>query len=89
MYAGHATCPWEAVETLMCKIARAPLPFKLALHHVQEMTAPGMGPDKMSLLAKKERAELNAVGSMVDLVDFLDRKVEEHTGRVGGMRRNL
>lgn len=89
LFAGHATCPWETVETLMCKLAKAPLPFKLALHHVQEMTAPGMGPDKTSLLAKKERAELNALANMADLVDFLDRKVEEHTGRVGGMRRDL
>ncbi|EFY97233.2 dihydrouridine synthase 4-like protein [Metarhizium robertsii ARSEF 23] len=88
LFAGHAACPWEAVETLMCKVARAPLPFKLALHHVQEMTAPGMGPDKRALLNKRERAELNACGSMLDLVDFLDAKVEEHTGRKG-MRRDL
>lgn len=89
LYAGFASCPWEAVETLMCRLSRAPLPFKLALHHVQEMTAPGMGPDKTALLSKKERAELNALGNMLDLVDFLDRKVEEHAGRVGGMRRDL
>ncbi|KID77234.1 tRNA-dihydrouridine(20a/20b) synthase [NAD(P)+]-like [Metarhizium brunneum] len=88
LFAGHAACPWEAVETLMCRVARAPLPFKLALHHVQEMTAPGMGPDKRALLNKRERAELNACGSMLDLVDFLDAKVEEHTGRKG-MRRDL
>ncbi|KAK9439380.1 Dihydrouridine synthase [Metarhizium brunneum] len=88
LFAGHAACPWEAVETLMCRVARAPLPFKLALHHVQEMAAPGMGPDKRALLNKRERAELNACGSMLDLVDFLDAKVEEHTGRKG-MRRDL
>ncbi|KAG8421700.1 tRNA dihydrouridine synthase [Metarhizium acridum] len=88
LFAGHAACPWEAVETLMCKMARAPLPFKLALHHVQEMTGPGMGPDKRALLNKRERAELNACESMLDLVDFLDTKVEEHTGRKG-MRRDL
>ncbi|KAK2592324.1 tRNA dihydrouridine synthase [Conoideocrella luteorostrata] len=89
LYAGYSSCPWEAVEMLMCRIARAPLPYKLALHHIQEMTGPGMGPNKSALLSKRERAELNALGNMVDLVDFLDRKVEEHTGRVGGMRRDL
>ncbi|TWU78405.1 hypothetical protein ED733_008789 [Metarhizium rileyi] len=87
LFAGYTACPWEAVEVLMCRLARAPLPFKLALHHVQEMTAPGMGPDKSALLNKRERAELNACGSMFDLVDFLDSKVEEHTGK--GMRRDL
>ncbi|GAO15961.1 hypothetical protein UVI_02039810 [Ustilaginoidea virens] len=89
LYAGYRSCPWEAVETLMCRMAKAPLPYKLALHHIQEMTAPGMGPDKTALLSKKERAELNALGNMAELVDFLDRKVEEHTGRIGGMRRDL
>ncbi|KHN94175.1 Dihydrouridine synthase [Metarhizium album ARSEF 1941] len=88
LFAGHAACPWEAVETLMCRLARAPLPFKLALHHVQEMTGPGMGPDKRALLSKRERAQLNACESMLDLVDFLDAKLEEHTGRQG-MRRDL
>jgi tRNA-dihydrouridine synthase 4 len=88
LFAGHAACPWEAVETLMCKVARAPLPFKLALHHVQQMTGPGMGADRRALLSKKERAELNACGSMIDLIDFLDGKVAQHTGRCG-MRRDL
>lgn len=89
LYDGFAACPWEALETFMCKLVRAPLPFKLALHHVQQMTGTGMGPNKTALLSKKERTELNALGDMLDLVDFLDRVVEEHTGRVGGMRRDL
>ncbi|OAQ63347.1 dihydrouridine synthase 4-like protein [Pochonia chlamydosporia 170] len=87
LFAGYAACPWEAVETLMCKVARAPLPFKLALHHVQEMTGPGMGSEKGALLSKRERGELNGCGSMVELVDFLDGKMEERMGRV--MRRDL
>ncbi|KAG6178492.1 hypothetical protein E4U36_006358 [Claviceps purpurea] len=89
LYDSFAACPWEALETFMCKLVRAPLPFKLALHHVQQMTGTGMGPNKTALLSKKERTELNALGDMLDLVDFLDRVVEEHTGRVGGMRRDL
>lgn len=87
LFAGYAACPWEAVETLMCKVARAPLPFKLALHHVQEMTGPGMGSEKGALLSKRERGGLNGCGSMVELVDFLDGKMEERMGRV--MRRDL
>lgn len=89
LFAGHASCPWEAVEVLMCRLSRAPLPYKLALHHVQQMTGPGMGPDKHSLLSKKERAQLNALPNMLELVDFLDGAVERYTGRAGGMRRDL
>ncbi|KAG5973877.1 hypothetical protein E4U55_000219 [Claviceps digitariae] len=89
LYADFPTCPWEALETFLCRLVRAPLPFKLALHHVQQMTSPGMGFDKTALLSKKERAELNSLGNMLDLVDFLDRVVEQRTGRVGGMRRDL
>ncbi|KAL6869035.1 tRNA dihydrouridine synthase [Amphichorda felina] len=89
LFAGHATCPWEAVERFMCNVAHAPIPFKLTLHHVHEMCSPGMGADKTALLTRKERAELNGLGSMVELVDFLDDKIEEHTGQVGGLRRDL
>lgn len=89
LFAGHAACPWEAVEVFMCNAARSPLPFKLTLHHVQEMCGPGMGPDKTSLLTKKERAVLNELSDMIELVDFLDEVIDEKTGRVGGLRRNL
>lgn len=89
LYAGYATCPWEALETLMCRIAQAPLPFKLAHHHIQEIVGTGYGDDKSSLLSKKERAKMNELTNMVDLIDFLDEKVEEHTGQVGGIRRDL
>ena len=33
LFAGHETCPWEAVELFMNKVAKAPLPFKLVQHH--------------------------------------------------------
>ncbi|KAF5240964.1 hypothetical protein FAUST_4082 [Fusarium austroamericanum] len=87
--AGYSACPWEAVETFMCKVARAPVPFKLVQHHVMEMTAPGMGPDKTSLLEKKERGEIMKLNNTCEIVDYLDEKIEEKTGRVGGMRRDL
>lgn len=89
LFAGYSACPWEAVETFMCNVARCPLPFKLVQHHIQEMCGPGMGGDKTSLLTRKERAELMAVTNMCDLVDFLDDRIDEKTGRPGGLRRNL
>ncbi|KAG5922242.1 hypothetical protein E4U42_005534 [Claviceps africana] len=89
LHAGSPACPWDALETFLCRLVRAPLPFKLALHHVQQMTGPGMAPDKTALLSKRERAELNAAGDMLDLMDFLDRVVEQRTGRAGGVRRHL
>lgn len=87
LFAGHRTCPWEAVERFMCNVARAPIPFKLTLHHVYDMCSPGMGADKTALLSKKERVQLNTLGSMFELIDFLDEKMEERTGR--GLRRDL
>jgi tRNA-dihydrouridine synthase 4 len=74
LYAGYDACPWEAVETFMINAARAPLPFKLTLHHVAQMCAPGMGPNKSALLSKPERTALMACANMCDLIDFLDEK---------------
>ncbi|KAH8910736.1 FMN-linked oxidoreductase [Coniochaeta sp. PMI_546] len=74
LYAGYDACPWEAIETFMINVARAPLPFKLTLHHVSQMCAPGMGPNKSALLTKLERAALMACTNMCDLIDFLDEK---------------
>ncbi|KAM6481903.1 hypothetical protein HDV62DRAFT_361551 [Trichoderma sp. SZMC 28011] len=88
LFAGYSACPWETLETFMCNVARCPLPLKLVVHHVQEMCAPGMGDDKSSLLSKKERARLVDFTNMADLIDFLDEKIEEHTGQKG-MRRDL
>ncbi|KAK5987579.1 tRNA-dihydrouridine(20a/20b) synthase-like [Cladobotryum mycophilum] len=89
LFAGHSACPWEAVETFMCNVARAPLPFKHAVHHVSEMCGPGMGDDKTSLLSKKERSSLSDLANMAELIDYLDEKIEERIGQVGGLRRNL
>ena len=89
LFAGHRICPWEAVETFMCNVARAPLPFKLTQHHIQEMCAPGMGRDKSALLSRKDRARIMSLTNMVDLVDFLDERIEARMGQSGGLRRDL
>lgn len=83
LFAGHETCPWSAVDVFMSNLARAPLPLKLVVHHLTEMTGPGYGPDKTSLLSRKERAYLCELGNLVDVVDFLDEVRKES----GGLRR--
>lgn len=87
LFAGHEACPWEAVELFMNKVVRAPLPLKLVQHHLGEMCGPGYGPDKSSLLNKKERMEMYNCANMCDLIDFLDEKMESR-GRKEGLRRN-
>ncbi|KAM3537912.1 hypothetical protein ARSEF1564_009167 [Beauveria bassiana] len=89
LFAGHAACPWEAVERFMCRAARAPLPLKLAVHHVQEMCGPGFGPDRSALLSKKERQAFALMTDMTELVDFMDNKIVEHKGQTSGLRRDL
>lgn len=81
LYAGHTACPWSAVESFLNHAARGPLPFKLVLHHLSEMCAPGMGPDKGALLTRQERAEMMRCGNMLDLIDFLDGKREVRRDR--------
>lgn len=89
LFAGYQSCPWHALETFMCNVARCPLPFKFVLHHVSEMCGPGMGPNKTALLPKRQRLRLMEISNMLDLVDFLDQQLEEQTGRKGGLRRDL
>lgn len=54
---------------------------------VGEMCGPGYGPDKSSLLSKKERMEMYGCANMCDLIDFVDEKMESR-GRKGGLRRD-
>lgn len=89
LFAGHAACPWEAVERFMCHAARAPLPLKLAVHHVQEMCGPGFGDDKSQLLSRKERQAFALMTDVTELMDFLDDKIAEHKGQAMGLRRDL
>ncbi|OAA64985.1 dihydrouridine synthase 4-like protein [Cordyceps fumosorosea ARSEF 2679] len=89
LFAGHAACPWEAVEHFACRAARAPLPLKLAVHHVQEMCGPGLGADKGALLSRRERQAFARMTDVTELMDFLDDKIAEHKGQTTGLRRDL
>ncbi|CAP69248.1 uncharacterized protein PODANS_1_9140, partial [Podospora anserina S mat+] len=85
LFSGRNSCPWEAVEYFLNKTIKAPMPFKLVLHHINEMCSPGMGPsqkDKVALLNKQERAELMKVGDMTELIDFLEEKKPGGIGRM-------
>ncbi|KAE9573277.1 hypothetical protein CGMCC3_g10691 [Colletotrichum fructicola] len=79
MYAGYEACPWEAVESFMRHVIRAPIPVKLVQHHLHEMVGPGMGPDKKALLDKQERAALQRLDSMIDVIDFMDDAINRKT----------
>ena len=83
LFNGFDTCPWGAVETFMNKVMKAPIPFKLVVHHLSEMVGTdrasgqiggGLGP----LLDKGQRMEMIACQSMLELIDFLDhvREIE-------------
>jgi tRNA-dihydrouridine synthase 4 len=60
--------------------------FVLIQNTVGEMCGPGYGPDKSSLLDKKERMEMYNCTNMCDLIDFLDEKMENRGGKTGLMR---
>ncbi|KAK2004585.1 dihydrouridine synthase [Colletotrichum falcatum] len=87
LYAGHEACPWEAVESFMRHVVRAPMPVKLVQHHLHEMCGPGMGPDKRALLNRQERVALLGLDNMVDVIDFMDDAISRKTGRTDGLRR--
>lgn len=77
LFAGHESCPWEAVEKFINKVVKAPIPFKLVVHHLSEMVATDrqggtIGGGKGTLLTKDERRIMMECGNMVELVDFLD-----------------
>ncbi|OBT75030.1 hypothetical protein VF21_06344 [Pseudogymnoascus sp. 05NY08] len=72
LFAGHDTCPWEAVEHFLNRVVRAPIPFKLVVHHLSQMTG-SAGGAKPALLGKEERGELMECRDMIEVIDFLDR----------------
>lgn len=76
-----------AFRRLHSSPARQCLRLLLIYNIVGEMCGPGYGPDKSSLLSKKERMEMYNCANMCDLIDFLDEKMESR-GRKEGLRRN-
>ncbi|KAI1760499.1 FMN-linked oxidoreductase [Hypoxylon sp. FL1150] len=88
LFAGRDSCPWEAVDVFMNNVARAPLPLKLAVHHLTEMCGPGFGPDRnAALLTKKERIRLTEMGSWIDVIDYMDEIRRQRGGANGGVVR--
>lgn len=57
-------------------------------HEVGEMCGPGYGPNKNSLLNKKDRIEMYNCTNMCDLIDFMDEKMQGVGGRQDGIRRD-
>ncbi len=66
------------MELFLNKVVKAPIPFKLVMHHLTEMCGSGghgvEGGTGVSgaLLSKKERMEMVACGSMLELLDWVD-----------------
>lgn len=84
LFAGHDSCPWEAVDVFMNNVARAPLPLKLGVHHLTEMCGPGFGPDRnAALLTKKERIRLTGMTNWIDVIDYLDEIRSQRGGKDG------
>ncbi|KAI0387402.1 FMN-linked oxidoreductase [Hypomontagnella monticulosa] len=88
LFAGYSSCPWEAVDVFMSHVARAPLPLKLAVHHLTEMCGSGFGPDRgAALLTKKERVRITEMGNWIDVIDYMDEVRSQRGGGEGGIVR--
>jgi tRNA-dihydrouridine synthase 4 len=65
-------CTWDVVETFMRNVIKAPLPFKLVVHHINEMVGSDRSQKGETLFTKEERRELMECKNMIELLDFLD-----------------
>jgi tRNA-dihydrouridine synthase 4 len=73
LFAGHDSCPWESLERYVQRVVRAPVPFKLALHHVSEMVADASeAKSRTALVSRPDRAEMMKCANMLELIDWLD-----------------
>ncbi|KAH7403769.1 hypothetical protein BKA64DRAFT_669963 [Cadophora sp. MPI-SDFR-AT-0126] len=65
---------WEVLEIFLNSVIRAPIPFKLVVHHINEM----VGSDRSqsgkatTLFSKEERAGLMECRSLIEVIDFVD-----------------
>ncbi|KAI0598246.1 hypothetical protein F4775DRAFT_601388 [Biscogniauxia sp. FL1348] len=84
LFSGRAACPWDAVDVFMSAVARAPLPLKLAVHHLSEMCGPGFSAAQRApgaaLLNRRQRARLAGFANWLDVVDYMDAVRRESTG---------
>lgn len=81
LFAGLDGCSWDVVESFVNEVVRRPLPLRLVQHHLSEMCAGGRGRGESgALLGRAQRAEMLGLGSMVELIDWLD-------GQARGLRR--
>ncbi|KAH8808144.1 hypothetical protein F5884DRAFT_857688 [Xylogone sp. PMI_703] len=71
---------WDVIETFLNNVVKAPLPFKLVLHHMSEMCAIESG--VKGVLSKSQRAEMFETSNMLELIDFLDEVKGD-----GGLKR--
>jgi len=55
---GSVVCEWEVVERFMKYVARAPLPFKLVVHHLTEMVGSDHSQAGKTLFTKEEKMGL-------------------------------
>ena len=79
LFAGFDRCPWEAVKVFMGRVVRAPIPFKLVVHHLSEMIGSDYSQNGGgTLVTKEERMRMMACSNMVELMNWLDgiREVE-------------
>jgi len=84
--ASHFTssgCSWGVVETFMNNVIRAPIPFKLVVHHLSEMCGSDHSQRGKTLLTKEERGRLMGCTGLGEVIDFLD---EVREGQ-GGLKR--
>ncbi|KUJ07538.1 FMN-linked oxidoreductase [Mollisia scopiformis] len=82
MIRGDVRCEWDVVESFMERVVRAPLPFKLVVHHLGEMGGSERSQRGKTLFSKEERAELMACEGMVDLIDWFE-EMKERKARNG------
>ncbi|TVY25054.1 tRNA-dihydrouridine(20a/20b) synthase [NAD(P)+] [Lachnellula hyalina] len=76
-------CSWGVVETFVNNAIRAPIPFKLIVHHLSQMCGSDHSQSGKTLLTKEQRGRLMACKGLGEVIDLLDEVREME----GGLRR--
>jgi len=76
-------CSWGVVETFVNNAIRAPIPFKLVVHHLSQMCGSDHSQSGKTLLTKEQRGRLMACKGLGEVIDLLDEVREME----GGLRR--